>query len=337
MPPSTPSQQKPQHGPTSTPFNKLHRPPSSTLPHLHRPQSTQPGRLPAKPVSDPNFHYSISRNSSSIQLKISNQYLQSNRKVVLSNQHGSETFSMMRSTDHDDTPDDFISFDYDPTAPAAAAGVVETLPMRLATTSASSSTMSSRVFGPYGTVDQPWTNTRATEKYFELMSKLGPLLRENMPAPTMIKTPSSTTFIAVSGPVEPIAIQSPLGLLDSVQSDVPEEKDDSGLSTKTVASSISQLQIDNSAVAVAPQQVDTMSVAPDETTFQPPSNARIRIKLNQKAERTRMRMRRYAWMQANAQRMQRHEHRKRVGLTSLYGALFMVMFTALAWPMQQCI
>lgn len=74
---------------------------------------------------DPNFQYSILRKRSSIQLKISNQYLCDNPKVVLSKDRGSETFSMSAkaksqakniTTAEQCTSmekGDFISFDYE--------------------------------------------------------------------------------------------------------------------------------------------------------------------------------------------------------------------------------
>lgn len=273
----------------SSPFNKLHRPLShNAIQHLHRSQSTQPSRLSAKSPSDLNFQYSISRNSSSLQLK------NTNRIVVLSNQHGSDPFSLRRATDCDDTPDDFISFDYDPTAAAAAAStsIVKTLPM--------------------------WSKTPLTEKYFEVLSKFRTL---NMPALPMIKTPSSTTFISV--PTEPIPMQeSAYGLISEPSSNRPPNH--ACASESSVGNDDFELCADK-AVALMPL-ADT------------PNNLRINVKLNQRAERTRMRtLCRNAWAQANARRLLRHEHRNRVVLTVMYGALFMLLFMALAWPLQQCI
>lgn len=78
--------------------------------------------------ADQNFQYSISRNRSSIQLKISNQYLCENPQVVLSKDNVSETFSMHANPNQPSNTcleqttmeqctsmekGDFISFDYE--------------------------------------------------------------------------------------------------------------------------------------------------------------------------------------------------------------------------------
>lgn len=68
----------------------LDAPTTSSLTHC---QSSQLSESTSQ--TDPHFHYSISKNRSSINLKISNQYLHSNPKVMLSKGIDSETFSLI--------------------------------------------------------------------------------------------------------------------------------------------------------------------------------------------------------------------------------------------------